>query len=367
MQAPNILRAIIGSVAPDRTHAIAWQVENSDLRFGSYHVDASRLDDASRKTRDALNQIPASLFEASLLPEVLFGLASAGIDLYDAIMSGAAKRPNSPATAASFRAWFESTVITAPVGEWRIEIVLEFQEKIYPLGYCYCPRQNWEKNRGKVNFDDYVDFWCNGLQLSTYSSLPLDVDVPELESEYKSISILVEKDDGSFGKYIEEANPPRVFRAPEDVSEYLQDNPGYHHIIYVLLQADGADFLSHRDIPKNVNDDSLRFVLLDGDAVVRGDRGDDWPNLILSGRWNGVIAAETDLPDYAAGFPGWEFLKATLGRPLQETLLEARRSTWPGSLMYGVYCRLQFWYVNPPPKNDLKHLDEILQKVCERR
>ncbi len=364
----RVLRLTLGKESPERTLSMIWQDLSASRLFEQYHIDAKKLEDQSAATRLTMSRLPPALAQESLLPAVLLDLAADGMELYDILVTGSRRKTGAVEAAQVFKIWFEETVLTAPLGTWRVEVMISDPETIYPLGFVFSPPAVWPPSEGARDFDTFAGFWACSLQLSSFSRLPLTGNVYDIEgADYKTISILVEKEGGKFREFkdsYQASKQSQAFTNPVEIGGYMDDRSEWHHMIYVALHSEESDILDHRTIPSNAEYSSLKYLVLDGDAVVARDRESPWPELILSDAWNGVIAIETDMPDFSRGFPGWRFLKATMSykdATLADCLLEVRRQTWPEGLLFGVYCPPTDWIYYPPPDDDLMVLDEILQ------
>ncbi len=373
MTKSTVLRAAV-SKGDDDTIVVAWQVqEDGGDVFDDYEVSRSQLDNASKAVRAVLEDYPAALGKGDEeLAKTLHTLAKQGQELFNALVSPAPSASSATRAAANtFRDWFEANVRGSPEGKWRIEILTTDTSNVYPLGFAFTPPEGWSPGEKDVSYDTYSAFWSCSFQLCTYHierHAPRQTDLDLLS---KSVSLYVEKYDDSFRKYTEEyktneAKTDKLYLTREQMIGGAETYYDWHHIMYVLLRHDGKE-PRLTAIPRTLHEHSLRFVLLDGDAVIRGDRGKNWPEAMLKGAWDGVIAIETDLPNHDNGFPGWDFLKAAVGAPLMESLLRVRRETWPAGLMYGIYCPLVAWAVAPVELGELEHLDTILAEVQRKR
>ena len=108
---------------------------------------------------------------------------------------------------------------------------------------------------------------------------------------------------------------------------------------------------------------------MDREAIIRGDRDPGWIKVFFQMPWIGVIAVEGDVKSQRQNwddlkrvrhdrFLGLAFLSAILtqraGR-LIDSIVEARRQTWPFSMFFGVYCNTQ----QPWIKDRLALVDDL--------
>ncbi|MEO0697714.1 MAG: hypothetical protein AAFY84_16635 [Pseudomonadota bacterium] len=383
----NVLRAVIDKPRhEDGVAGIRWTNLSSNRTFDEYFLDVEQLKRATARIRQALHKLQESLNGPLSIdaPEPLQELALCGVDLYQYLMTCSARRMGHEEAAVTFRSWFETEILPNPES-WRIEFVIRDVENIVPWGLVFSPRPGLDIKQLGTAFPDYEAFWCHSFNTAVFHKLPDRSRAYQTVAADKYIfSLLVEYSDQpilqldgqsrsselSRKKQMEKDRHEaqldhRVFDYNEQAREFLgmYDNKT-RHFLYMSLQAE-ADAYEHdsiRDLKEEIPDGEL-FLLLDGDAVIRGDRGDDWLHTLFDTDWSGLVAAETDIKNPSLHFAGWEFLEALLthASPLHAMLHKARRDFWPASLLYGLYCDPMKLNIEDPPPEDFVRVHRALK------
>jgi len=149
---------------------------------------------------------------------------------------------------------------------------------------------------------------------------------------------------------------------------------GQHNFFYVSLNAKGGVYqltdsdLEGRDLTlamAPIQMGRMVFVMLDGDCVIRGDRGAEWIEDMLMRPDRGVFAVETDITSAHNRFFGWTFMRDAIvaGAPLIDGVTSARTKHWPRSLLYGLYCTPLQAMLRPPKDflSKTKFVDDIIE------
>lgn len=383
----KVLRAVIDKPHhSDGVSSIRWTDLSSNLTFDEYFLDVEQLKRATERTREALHKLQDSLTGPLSIdtPDPLQELALCGVDLYQYLMTCSARRVGHAEAASTFRAWFESEILPNP-DDWRIEFLIRDVQNIVPWGLVFSPRPGMDIKTLGTSYSDYEPFWCHSFNTAVFHKLPDRSRAYQTVSADKFMfSLLVEYADHSKFKF---ETPPsaaelsrkkqmekdrheaqlghRLFDYNEQAREFLgMYDSQTSHFLYMSLQVDPDEYEhdSIRDLKEEIPDGDL-FLLLDGDAVIRGDRGEDWLHTLFDTDWSGLIAAETDIKNPSLTFAGWGFLEALLthSSPLHAMLHKARRDFWPASLLYGLYCDPMKLSIENPPPQDFVRVHQALK------
>lgn len=355
---------------------ISWTSMLDGKSFGPYFLVLDQLQRATARMREALDNVQAAMLDGRTIsgPEPLQELARNGLDLYGVIMTCSPRHPAGQAASVEFRDWFESTVLPSDEEDWRIEVLVQDITDVMPWGLVFSPNSEISIDDLGTSYEDYQGFWCNRFRAATFHGLPSSTILKRaLNSDRFKISLIVEKEEQSgllkmeSSLQIEQSRShdllqERMFEERDDASDFLLDHPERHHVVYMSLLVDGEsnDHGSLRSL-RDMIEGNL-YVFLDGDAVIRGDRQEEWLFTLFKSGWSGLIAAETDITNQHLKFAGWDFLKEVLtyAQPLGHSIHEARRSFWPGSILYGVYSDPMKLSLDERPPADFKDLDAVL-------
>ena len=319
-------------------------------------------------------------------------LARAGQALRGALFSCQASDARGMRVARAFSAWFDERVEVAPAGEWRIEVVYLGYPKTHPktvpwgLAFDLGPDQSLAEIDPR-DPNSFSGFWCQRYGLAVRHSVGHAHQI-DARREGKVVRMLValERADGGRSQ-IEESAPSQGSsskRAAMEDEYFAEDADSYkrkvRHVVgqkdddsylYMSLRSDARpedpDTFKITDITKLVEqrpDQKLMLAVLDGDAVIRGDRGKIWLDKVAHLGQNGLIATEVDVVNPQLKFLGWQALTAILQsrKPIIDAMKVFRENTWPLGLIYGVYCNPIHVYIDPPPDDVLKYIGNLLKE-----
>ncbi|MEQ1817808.1 MAG: hypothetical protein ABL871_04295 [Terricaulis sp.] len=360
--------------------------------WSGYFVSSPVIDglgETIRKHLQALQGIDWDLnnqaASADAYGPILAQLISAGQELHGAIFRGDQGDELSKPRADKFAAWFTKHVLNAPVGAWRIEVIhVKFSKLITPWALACVPMSKTAvATLDPSNPDDYGNFWGARFKLAVRGSAR---DMKE-EREGRDgrdfrLACVLELDDFAV-THIESSGPPgEDMRLRHHIG---WDRAGYTALAkrhrsndlfwYISLKADvGAFVLGKEEISPSALEDNRSLVsdtdrvvlmMLDGDAVIRGDRGPDWLKKALEIGRSGLIAVEADIRNPQVHHYGWRVLKHVLKsqEPLLDAMAYARRECWPLGLLYGIYCSPVHAAAAPPPEPTIKMVDKWLETV----
>lgn len=378
------------------------------FRWEGYYVRVAVLDGVSKMIREALQdlqrldwnidvlQAPDEAF-AELFGEtaehyrpVLGRLLSAGQELHNAILRG--MDAEAEPAAAKFRAWFEREMANAPPGYLQIDVAhTSFEKTIAPWALACTPMKREEVEAlNPLDPDGYSNFWGSRFGLAVRGIDDQDEDPEVVDGGSMGLACALELDETAFAS-IEEWDSGKRTRMDDHIGWDLR---GYNRLArqyesrhvfwYISLQHDGgsyklgqsplgsSDLSANRSVHKVKNalskdgDGQVRIVLmmLDGDAVIRNDRGADWLEKALALGRAGLIAVEADIDNPQLRHFGWRLLRHVLtsGKSLRDAMNDARRTFWPLALLFGVYGSPLNAKVAPPPKPTIASIDNFLKE-----
>lgn len=364
----------------------------------TYNLDIRQLMAAAADVDLALKSLIA-LDWGARLPETprpdykapLQALAEAGMRLRLALMTGKLGDKTSGRAAADFLRWFDESVAGSAPGDWRIEIVnLQHPTQTFPFGLCFDLAP--DKDLADLDVTDpnqFNGFWCQGYGLATRGRDPTARKMKLKREGIVTMLTVQERPDGGKSQIEETAPRPDLgFKEEknkekgyliEDPDEYARlvreavDQQDRDLYIYLSLRSDmkpddpnALSIPEVRELRSNADSDVVMLAVLDGDAVIRGDRGTAWLEEITAMGQNGLIATEVDIRNKQLLFLGWEVLSdiLTSGKTIIDAINDYRRKEWPLGLIYGVYCNPIHIYVDPPP---IPQIESIGQLLRERR
>lgn len=373
---------------------IHWKEADNDLGLEAYDVLQGALTDPANTIRHELTQLQhwGPDGDEDELRSILRRLAGAGERLYEALFSGV----GSSATAAKkARAFFEKDVASAPPGSWRIQVEhASYSEAIIPWGFVFTKRKNSKTDSLDVDLDSWIDFWCLRFNLACRHSTLARGDKEVKLADNVRVAVVVENDK-NIREYSNESarTPAEVARSEFQKDKIGSSKKGFEHLSethrgrdvywYLSLNENGgkyhigqdvfreSDLKKEQDLKKQMRmkdqgerRDRVVFMLLDGDAVIRHDRGSKWVKDTLEFASSGLIAVEADIKNPKLRFFGWEVLKSILRNRRQffMAVQEMRRAYWPYSLLYGVYCNPQHVWIDPPPEDDINDIDKFIEQ-----
>lgn len=367
---------------------VTWDAE--DVSFTRYEVRISDLRACTHNIREHLKKLqkldlPNDRSDYDFYQPILGPLAHEGARLYDVLMSGNPDDPLSAVDAAEFREWFEDTVI-GDDASWHIHVVHpENASFVVPWGLIFTPPPDGDIDSLDPGPDGLSRFWSIVHRSSCSVVTPPDEIEPDKKGRPNVIlSAFMEGDHHLTSHKIEQITEPDI---RERLDEVISDTPdaaqdrvnefnAYDQFWYLWLNPDGGgnagslqkiDAEHFENALKNGEDklDRVVFLLLDGDAVIRQDRGVSWLSAALKFGRSGLIAVEADIDNEKLRCFGWSILRhiLTSRRPFTEAITEARRALWPHSLLYGVYCNPSDAYSDPPDRETIAAMDRYMRAM----
>lgn len=330
-----------------------------------YSIPAAAAEAAGRDVRvalSALEAVPSSSDHDDERVRALRAVAAAGQQLYRVLFSGS--DPASHKVATKQREWFEAEVLAEPEN-WRIQFVQTRPGRIMPWGLTFTERPGRDLEALGGGIEDYQDFWCISFACATRGSVPPPKRM-SLSSNVR-VGAILEADHSMIENYNNSKKNSDRFQQEmdslrqnligdrqkaEDVIDQSRETSCYY---YVSLKAisdnnenrfdDGGPYtyygekISPREILPE-GGEHIRLVLFDGDAVIRHDRGEAWVEFCMQSPQSGCIAVESDVVHPRNRMFGWNIFEYVIksGKPLLDSVAEAREKYWPLSLLYGVYC-----------------------------
>jgi|CXWL01.1.fsa_nt_gi hypothetical protein len=357
-----------------------------------YFVSAGNIDRLSESIRKHLQSLQALDWrvsdtgvdgDAAAFGPILTRLIEDGRDLHAAVLRGIDGEPKSERRSAAFREWFEKNVLSAPPGEWRIEVVhAKYSKLIAPWGLACVPMTMDAVAKLDPNKPEhYANFW--GVRFRS-AVRGITTDIKETTDERKRVRLACVLELDQNGITHMERRSEREGDTDGMRMHVGWDREGYQALAhrhklydlfwYVSLQADAGSFMIGDDqissadleINKSQSDaDRVVLMMLDGDAVVRGDRGPDWVKKALDIGRSGLIAVEADVRNPQMRLFGWRILRDVLEsqEPLLEAMAKARTKWWPLGLLYGIYCSPVHAAVTPPPEETIKQVDRWIDII----
>ena len=372
---------------------VRWALENVTPEeqealqgMGDYRIPLSKLAESSDAVREKLEDLEDC--DWSETEEARDGrnlrlrnLARAGIDLYETLMQGDPEHRVSLKTAKAFRRWFEETVLPVP-DDWRIQVVhQEYDAPVIPWGFVYAPTGESLPAEGGQNGEAYDGFWALRFRLACRGINRMDADRKynkrdPVEAKL-ALTLNIDEDDvNAYGKGNigdKEDVRERLSRDVATFEKFPRAYSEYDIFWYIFLNKgeSGGYRLADREIDdaliERLTDmiGNLMIMFLDGNAVIRGERGVKWVHAMLQLGRTGLIASETDIKNEQLDGFGWSMWKSILEseRPLIEAIDAARREFWPKSLLYGIYCDPLNIYFAPPPEQEIGKADRFMDHV----
>ncbi|MFN4024691.1 MAG: hypothetical protein ACK4MQ_07655 [Hyphomonas sp.] len=324
----------------------------------------------------------------------LLDLARAGMRLKEVLLTGNREDDRSGRVARAFADWFAENVSPSKPGDWRIEVLyLDYptsDPRTVPWGLIF--EADPEKPLKKLDPTDPVEFggfWGQRFGLSARGPAERIDRIKQKRDKALRMLVVFEQPDGGQGKLEQSAlASARPSEAELDIAtaeQHIAEDPNsYSDLVYEAVEQTERDtylYMSLRsdvrpntrnaisvpdikELRGNEKKDVLMLVVLDGDAVIRGDRGLGWlENLMWLGE-NGLIATEVDVHNKQLRFLGWRVLTHILGsrKPILEAVREFREQVWPLGLIFGIYCNPIHVYVDPPPKTLINSISAFLKE-----
>lgn len=357
--------------------------------WAPYYVSKESVEGPSGRIRKHLQDLqdlewdsssPTALSDA--YAPILARLIDAGCRLHDGILEGI--DDDSKEAAKPFQEWFKHNVLAKDAKvDWRIEVAHStHREFIAPWALACTPISRAElASLDPRSYADYDRFWGARFQVYVRSASERKTDQDEIIGDHIGLACVLELDEqvvAEVGKWQE--NDRRGledhFGWDRDTFQRIKRDQISHHLFWYLSlsHSGGAVKLIDADLVERVKQrnlsasgkDPVRVVimLIDGDAIVRGDRGTKWLDSALNLGRAGLIAVEADIDNKRLRHFGWKILEHVLlsGKPLLDGVDEARAKYWPLGLLYGVYCDPVHTRVDPPPRGMIKQIGGLLEK-----
>lgn len=380
--------------------SVHWRVLEDELDdetdWDPYFVSERQLNRLSKELREQLSLLQAvdwTGFEhwtvkrkKEAFGEILEEMANTGTELYGALMTGLQGDRQSEEDSKVFRDWFEETVLPAEEGSWRIQIIhTNYSKDIVPWGLVFTPRSPDDDDRSPT-FENYKNFWCSSFRLACRGTFLEEADEIEdrRDGDLTKVAVVIERDVDQYDSF-ERTRARKPDRDRDLRRDYIaHDKREFRRLAfnqkkndvfwYISLKSDGGAYslggqpLGHQEISSSyeqVNEDRIIIMLIDGDAVIRNDRGSQWVESALEIGRAGLIAVETDIQNPQLRYFGWLLLKSLIKslskNPLIDAMQEARREFWPHSLLYGVYCNPLHFYLHDRPDDIIDFIDRFLE------
>lgn len=377
----------------------------SHSKWPAYVLDAFELEEAAHDIDEALRSLVGLDWPDMLSIEDAAGqrpdsdaemiaLARAGQRLRQALLNSGSPDDKTQRVLASLRACFDEIRRDSANGtEWRVEVIYkgfpDRDPRTIPWGLCF------ETASGEDVAEDGPDpedlgpsggFWCQKYCLAVRG---VDAHIEKVRAardhEFVEMALLIEKEAGGRSR-IEESlqQASHRTRGAEKANEFIAEEPhAYKQLLnevvgqkqrdtYIYLSLLSEERLGGKgriDVPeikrlRGRESGVVMLVVLDGDAVIRGDRGHSWLENLMAIAENGLIATEVDVDNPALKFFGFQALTHILksGKPLIKAIHDFRTLTWPIGLIYGVYCNPLHIYVDPPRLADIAEIRKLLQE-----
>lgn len=364
--------------------AVRWEIDEPEgEKWRRYSVSLRDVLRCADEVQEALDHLAnadwADQSGAEVQPR-LKSLAKAGSKLYNALMHGDPMARRSEETANKFRSWFEEAVL-ADTDNWRVQVVHhQYDAAMVPWGLTFSPIDDEEYEDLTLDWKDYKNFWAMSLNLSCRGVLRKEADrFTRIRDIDTTIALTVEagEDVMEFHKknlpdFDEDEIDGRLAKRVKDFEKISKEHELYNVFWYVFLnQAEGGYFLDDDELTisaikkAKANIGKIFIMFLDGNAVIRGERGVKWVDTLLDKGRTGLIATEADVKNPQLTHVGWRFLKWIIRseKPLIDAVHSARIKFWPKSLLYGVYCDPLRIYFNPAPEEEIKLADRFLKSI----
>lgn len=360
--------------------------------WDGYFVSAGNIDRLSESIRKHLQDLQALDWtvsengvagDAAAFRPILTRLIEDGRDLHASVLHGVDGEPKSQRRSAAFRAWFDEHVVGAPTGSWRIEVVhAKFSKSIAPWGLAWVPMtMDAVAKLDASKPEHYANFWGARFKSAVRG---ITTDIKEATDERRNVRLACVLELDNLAVTQMESRSQRPGEADgirmhlgwdrEAYQALAERHKHYDLFWYLSLQADAGSFVigedqissADLDINKtNNNADRVVLMMLDGDAVVRGDRGPDWVKKALDIGKSGLIAVEADVRNPQVRHFGWRILRDVLQsqEPLLDAMARARTKWWPLGLLYGIYCSPVHASVTPPPQATIEQVDKWIDII----
>jgi hypothetical protein len=310
----------------------------------------------SLKIRAELEKLAARNLQDEEERKILLSLAALGQEMRAMLFGGAIppKYQRGHKAAVATGLWFAENVESAEPGAWKIEVSykkIQFDPLIWGLIWA----------GGDVNelSDFRTGFWAVRFGLSC--SMKKAVGVKPLRqltgATISVVAILEDHEVIERYRQSQSGGAPRYVVLQNEFKNKIEDDTESDLFWYVALEPQSSkkhpvlevtSFNSHikgftklheANTDDPIDPPPIYFLFLDGDAVIRGDRGQKFLQEIMDVATVGLMAVECDIPDSRKRLLGWSFWRtiAQKAEPLAEAARQARLEHWPSGLLYGVY------------------------------
>lgn len=361
-----------------------YMIDREPLRRIAKEIRGEPGEDATPGKLEALESLSGRFkAEGEDLSAALYALARAGAELHQAAL-GEKGRKNPITDPKPFREWFNANVLNAAPGAWRIVMIHKSldTEVVVPWGLAFALREDERIEEMEPTSDGMSGFWCMKYAASVVGAnyMPGNQQM-QLKASQTKVGIVIEVGDYALDVH----SHADLSYSLEDLG-YVIDNRDklrkhayafrqQNNFFYVSLNAEGGVY-QLTDGPfegghlvretQRIEQGHMVFTMLDGDCVIRGDRGKEWIEKLLMRSDRGVFAVETDVSNPQYRFFGWTFMRdaLTAGDALIDGVAKARHKHWPRSLLYGLYCTpLQAAMVPPESfQQATKFVDQIIDR-----
>ena len=384
------LRTLRASLEYDSKYvSVTWSADSpTPIEFERYEIRLADLADCTSKIRQQLDRLqtmaPAVGQTYDQFRPILRDLANAGADLYTLLMTGIEDDELSALAAAEFRQWFEKTVNTDVHSNWRIHFIHpEHAGLIVPWGLVSTP-SNSASDEMTGAPEDLNRFW-SGIHRVSCSVVTHDEIAPdEMERSNVRLSAFMEMEKSLESQTIESIKEPQIRErlerhvpeTPKDAAHLAKSLKNFDQFWYFWLDANTPpdDYSESRITAEHLQTelasgaerrDRIVFVMLDGDAVIRKDRGPSWLAAALKFGRSGLLAVEADIKNAELQCFGWSILRHVVGsgKPFMEAMAEARTKLWPHSLLFGIYCDPSDVYSHPPDEATIRAMDAYIKTM----
>lgn len=375
---------------PDGRARSAVEGENG-YSWAPYYVSKASIEGPSTLIRKHLQDLQGLAWDtnaptalADTYAPILARLIDAGSKLHDGIMEGI--DDDSKEAAKPFQDWFKRNVLSPDAkANWRIEVVhTTHREFIAPWALACTPISRAELAKlDPRKYGDYDRFWGARFQVSVRGVKESNAESDDIIGDHIGLACVLELDEqavAEVGKWhdkdVDRQSVQDHFGWDRDTFQRIKRDQVSHHLFWYLslrhnggavklIDADLVERVKQRNLSPTGRD-AVRVVimLIDGDAIVRNDRGTKWLDSALTLGRAGLIAVEADIDNKRLRHFGWRILEHVLlcGKPLLEGVSEARAEFWPLGLLYGVYCNPVHTKVDPPPRGMIEQIGNLLTK-----
>lgn len=388
-----------------------WALEREQgTGWGAYKISIDKLKRQTHVVRERLEEFAARYFQedkdAQAQIDAMERVVEAGIELYNVLLTPDGGDDQ------GFRAWFESEIARVNEPKPRADVVLEIvlddsgPAFVPAVGMIFTPRTS-RVRPSKLDFDAYTDFWAVAFRCACFPVPHRKERTEMVDHKHFETLVVRENADSTYDliqrKITAQKLAPasiisghRVVSGGNQLKEKIINASLDKCVLFHFdLQADAkhealpllmdANDLSNRPFtaqdltdatnraeveyrgrldqrPFQVDDKTYAVAVIDREAIIRGDRGENWLRKgFFQQPWIGLIATECDLKSETrrdlSEIPPERFLGMLLlrsifkqeSRRLVDAIVDARRECWPFSIFFGLYCNpRQPWIKGTP-------------------